>query len=88
MNKIWSSDTHKMGNELAAMSDIAAIEYGRYFEQFMGDGEYDSSHITEAHERGQIWMWRRLQQEINDYRTLLEELVEPNNPILLKYPKQ
>jgi len=82
------ADTPQMSNELAAMSDVAALEYAQHCERFIGERAYDSSHITEAHECGQIWMWRRLQQEINDYRILLSELVEPNNPILLKYPKQ
>ena len=51
---------HIMNDKLAAESDIAALDYANLCERFIGSRPYDSSHIAEAHEKGQIWMWRKL----------------------------
>lgn len=59
------SEVPQMDFDLAAQSDIAAIEYGRHCDRFIGERAYDSSHITEAHEQGQMWMYRRLQSHLS-----------------------
>lgn len=61
----------KMNLELSAQSDIAAIEYGKHCDRFIGERPYDGSHITEAHEQGQIWMCRQLQSQLS---SITEEL--------------
>lgn len=51
-----------MSAELSALSDMAAIDYGKWCENWIGSRPYDASHITEAHEQGQIWMWQKLNE--------------------------
>lgn len=59
----------KMSDQLAAESDMAAIDYGQVCEKFIGSSPYDNTHITEAFEQGQSWMYRKLQPEIATLRS-------------------
>gem|GEM_PF-6646846 len=50
----------QMSDQISAQSDIAALDYGAKIEKMRGERSYDSCDITEAHESGQMWMYRRL----------------------------
>lgn len=53
----------KMSDELAAQSDVAALEYSK---NNAGDSQYlTGADICEAHEAGQSWMYHKMQEEIN-----------------------
>jgi len=66
----------KMSDELAAMADVAAIEYGDTNGQSVCREEIDydnSADLTDAFLAGQNWMYREMQKEISSLRTQLSE---------------
>jgi len=74
----------KMSDELAALSDIAALEYGKDNGQNVCREEYDydnSADLTDAHEAGQSWMYRKLQPEITQLLADKEALRLERNEI-------
>lgn len=78
----WDASTEdipKMYDKLAALADMAAIEFGNN----IGKEELDHCDMTNAFEKGQSWMYRKLiakltakEQECEDYRKLLSILFE------------
>lgn len=63
----------KMSDELAALSDMSAIEYSRLCDRF-GKDSYDSSDIVDAHEAGQSWMYRKLQPDLSSANSKINQL--------------
>jgi len=64
----------KMRDELAAMADITAIEYGKEHGTSGASFSYDNSgDLTNAHEAGQSWMYREMQKELSSLCTQLSD---------------
>lgn len=94
----------QMSHELSAQSDVAALEYGKLkdFPILNESGDvmegYDiGTDLTEAHEAGQIWMYRKLMErrEAIDLMELVPgisakailQIVQLNNTSLRDYEK-
>jgi predicted nucleic acid-binding Zn-ribbon protein len=60
------AEVPKMSDELAALSDVAALEYskknGRETYSYYDNG----ADICDAHEAGQSWMYHKMQEEIKE----------------------
>lgn len=77
----------QMGYQLSAESDVAAIEYGKCLPV---DHLDISAELTEAHEAGQTWMYRKAMEEILQLRAkitdLINELVHANEELAAFHP--
>lgn len=72
----------KMSDELAAQSDVAALEYSK---NNAGDSQYlTEADICEAHEAGQSWMYRKMQEEIAIYKNMWMIADKTMNELRLK----
>jgi hypothetical protein len=66
----------KMSHELAALADLAAIEYGVTNGQSVCREEVDydnSADLTDAFTTGQSWMWAAINHELSSLRHQLTE---------------
>lgn len=61
----------KMSDELAAMSDVAALEYGKENGVRLRSGDidfYNGADLTNAFEKGSSWMYRQMREGLEEAR--------------------